>query len=84
MATVSLALGNLGHLTTFHPLLTTFPSSRFRIALFLPFGDWSDVDQHFQFAGVVHTHHGCKLAGTSLDTESRAQLFKSWMVLFTG
>ena len=69
---------------TFHPLLTTFPSSRFRISLFLPFGDWPDVDQHFQFAGVEHTHHGCELADTTLDTESRTQLFKSWMALFTG
>ena len=23
------------------------------------------MDQHFQFAGVEHTHHGCELAGTS-------------------
>ena len=37
----------------------------------------------FNFAGVEHTHHGCELAGTSPDMESRVQWFKSGMVLFT-
>ena len=35
-----LPLGNLGHLTTFYPFLTTFSSSGFRISNFLPFGGW--------------------------------------------
>ena len=35
-----LSLGNLGHLTTFYPFLTTFSSSGFRISHFLPYGGW--------------------------------------------